>query len=105
MYGKEPEQLANTAKLFRIVLEDFTIDQISRAFIVHVKRSNEMPRPAEIVGLILRNGRPPRDAATYVQLAQKRERTKFVANGRTHDCLTLAEEAYMREYEEFQING
>lgn len=105
LYGKEPEQLENTVKLFRLALADFDIEKIQSAFVTHLQRSSEMPTPADIVTLIRRGNRPPFNQAVYVALAQKRERTKFTEGGRVHDCLTIDEGNYMREYEEFQLNG
>lgn len=105
LYGKEPEQLENTVKLFRLALADFDIEKIQSAFVTHLQRSSEMPTPADIVNLIKRGNKPPFSQAMYIALAQKRERTQFKDGGGVHDCLTLEEGRYMREYEEFQING
>jgi hypothetical protein len=105
LYGKEPEQLGNLNAMFQLVLEDYSIEQITAAFKFYISRNTEIPAPADIVNIIRRGNKPPFDKAMYVQLSQKRERTKFTANGRSYDCLTVAEGDYMREYEEFQING
>lgn len=105
MYGKNPEQLTNTVKLFRLVLADFTIEQINKAFVTHLQRSNEMPTPSEIVGLIQRDGRPPLDKSVYVALVQKRERTTMKYSYGTYDDLTNEEKEYISEYEKFNIKG
>jgi len=105
LYGKEPEQLVNTVKLFRLVLAEFTIEEIRRAFVIHLKRSTQMPTPAEIVGLIQRDGRPPLDKSTYIALVQKRERTTEIYSYGTYDDLTREEKAYILEYEQFNIHG
>lgn len=105
LYGKEPEQLENTVKLFRLVLADFDAEKIQSAFVTHLQRSSEMPTPADIVQLIRRENKPAFNQAFYVALAQKRERTHFTHGGKVHDCLTIEEGQYMRDYEEFQIHG
>jgi hypothetical protein len=98
-YGKEPEQLANAAKLFEMVLAPYPLDKIQAAFVQHLTRSPKMPTPHDIVSLIKRDGKPPLNQATYIALSQKKERTTFREAGVTANCLTIAEEQYMADYE------
>lgn len=105
LYGKEPEQLSNAVKLFDLALGAFTIEQIRAGFVAHLQRSIEMPTPADIVGYIRRDGKPPLDKAMYTALVQKRERTAFVDAGYHGNCLSIAEEKYINEYEEYMLNG
>lgn len=88
LYGKEPEALEALVGMFQMVLHDYTMGQISRAFALHLKRSNEMPAPADIANIIERGNKPPFERAVYVNLSRK------AAEDRTSD-----EWAYMRDYE------
>lgn len=94
LYGKTADQLTNTVKLFRMVLADFPFDKVERAFIKHLQMSDEMPTPASIVSLIQRDGKPPLNKEVYTALSRKKDYS------RSH-----AEDAYMKEYEDFHING
>ena len=92
LYGREPEALEALVSMFQMVLRDFTIDQIRQAFTLHLKRSNEMPAPADIASIIERGGKPPFERAVYVSLSRK------AAEQRTSDEWT-----YMSEYEAYVI--
>jgi hypothetical protein len=105
LFGKEPEQLKNAAALFQFALADYPVEKINDAFKAHLQRSTEMPTPADICTLIRRGNKPPFNQSLYISLVQKRERTSFKENGKTWDCLDAKETDYIREYEEFQLNG
>ena len=92
VYGKEPESLASVIAMFRLVLADYAVGSITDAFRIWLKRSNEMPTPADIASIIERGGKPPLERAVYVSLSRK------AAEQRTSD-----EWAYMREYEAYAI--
>ena len=92
LYGKEPEALEALVNIFQMVLHDYTMDQIRQAFTLHLKRSNEMPTPADIANIIERGNKPPFERAVYVNLSRK------PSEARTSD-----EWAYMREYENYAI--
>lgn len=94
LYGKEPEQLKNTASLFSMVLADFPINDITKAFTVHLQRSPEMPTPADICNIIRRGGKPPLDRSVYVSIGKKEAHLR-----------TSEEWAYLREFEEDAIRG
>lgn len=94
LYGKEPEQLKNAASLFSMVLADFEIGEITKAFTVHLQRSPEMPTPADICNIIRRGGKPPLDRSVYLYICKK------YGGDRSKE-----EWAYMREYEDDAING
>lgn len=94
LYGKEPEQIENTVKLFRMVLADFPSDKIQSAFVTHLQRSSEMPTPSDIVQLINRGNKPAFDKAVYIRLEKK-----------GYDARSRDEDEYMKEYEEFMIYG
>lgn len=94
MYGREPEQLEATTGIFQMVLADYPIAKIESAFKAYIKRSNEMPAPADIVNLIERGNKPPLDRAVYTSFSKKHP------ENRTHE-----EWAYMREYEQFMVRG
>ena len=105
VYGKEPEQIKNTIKVFILALAGFSMEQINAAFISHLSRSSEMPTPADIVQIIKREGKPPLEKSVYIALVQKRERTTTVYSYGTYNDLTRAEEEYIRDYEEYTLNG
>lgn len=93
-YGKEPEQIAGTVGLFRMVLADFTLTEIKNAFRVYLSRNNEMPTPADIAQIIRRGGKPPFNQSVYIRLEKK-----------GYDARTFEEDAYMAEYEADAFNG
>lgn len=99
LYGREPEQLEGATALFNLVLADYPFAKIEKAFRAYLSRNTEMPTPADIAALIRRNGKPPLEKSVYTALVQKRERTSFVENGRSWNCLTVDEEQYIAEYE------
>lgn len=105
IYGRTPEQLANTAWAFATTLSDFTLEQIEGAFKIWLQRSNVMPTPSDIYSLIKRNGAPPLDKSVYISLVQKRERTTFKEMYGTFDALTNEEKKYIQDYEDFMISG
>ena len=88
IYGKEPEVLESVVAMFRLVLADYPMEKIIDGFGVWLKRSNEMPAPADIANIIERGGKPPFECAVYVNLSRK------PAEQRTSE-----EWAYMRDYE------
>lgn len=94
VYGKTPEQLENTTALFMLVLGEFSGDQITEAFKLYISRSAEIPTPADIVGIIRRGNKPPFSQAVYIRLEKK-----------GHDARTFAEDAYMKDYEQYQVEG
>lgn len=101
-YGKQPEQLTNTVKMFVFVLGDYTADKIVTAFKLHLQRSRDMPTPADIVAIIRRGNKPPLDKSVYVSLCQKRERTAWrhgEHSWQRGDALTDEEAEYIKEYE------
>ena len=88
LYGREPEALEALVSMFQMVLHDYTMDQIRQAFALHLKRSNEMPTPADIANIIERGGKPPFERAVYVAIGKRDPVTR-----------TSDEWAYMRDYE------
>ena len=92
VYGKEPEALESVIAMFRLVLADYSVEKITGAFRLWLKRSNEMPAPADIANIIERGGKPPFERAVYVSLSRK------PPEQRTSD-----EWEYMREYENHAI--
>lgn len=92
LYGKEPEALESVVAMFRLVLADYPVEKIIAGFGAWLKRSNEMPTPADIASIIDRGGKPPLERVVYVSLSRK------AAEQRTSD-----EWAYMREYEAYAI--
>ena len=86
--------MESVTAMFRLVLADYGMDKITDAFRVWLKRSNEMPTPADIAGIIDRHGKPPLERAVYVAIGKRDPVTR-----------TSDEWAYMREFEAAAIGG
>jgi hypothetical protein len=94
VYGKDPEQLQNLNSVFQMVLADYTLDQVRKAFSFYLKHNSDLPAPADIVNIIERNGKPPLDKSIYIAISKKHE------SDRTgQECL------YIKDYERFMITG
>lgn len=104
-YGKEPEQLKNMNAAFQLVLAPYTTEQVKSAFLFYLSNYKKIPVPSDIVSIIKRGNKPPFEKSVYVALVQKRERTSFKECGATYNCLTSDEVEYIRDYENFLING
>lgn len=48
-YGKPPEALANMHRAFMFALDDYDPEQIRRGFVDHLRKSKEIPTPADII--------------------------------------------------------
>lgn len=94
LYGKEPEQIGNLNAMFQFVLADYSYDKIMEAFRFYLSTSSELPTPADIVGIIKRGNKPPLEKSVYTALSKKKDYAR-----------SNAEDRYMREYEDFYING
>lgn len=94
VYGKEPEQMKSVNSMFQLVLSDYNIEDIRRAFAYYLKHNTDLPAPADIVNIIERGDKPPLDKTVYVSISKK------LAENRTKD-----EWQYMRDYEKFMITG
>ena len=92
IYGKEPESLESVIAMFRLVLADYPVENITEAFRVWLKRSNEMPTPADIASIIERGGKPPLERAVYVAIGKRDPAMR-----------TSDEWAYMRDYEAYAV--
>lgn len=51
-FGKEPEQLTNLQKAFKLVLWDYEFADIKGAFVEYLAKESKMPTPSDIVKLI-----------------------------------------------------
>lgn len=94
VYGKEPEQLDNLNKMFQMVLADFPYEAIEKAFIYYISHNSELPAPADIATIIRRGNKPPFDKTVYVTISKKYPEDR-----------TRAEWAYMKDYENFMVEG
>lgn len=93
-YGKEPEQLDSVKKLMHFALADYNIQQVREAFAYYFKHNSEFPAPADIVQIIERGNKPPFDRAVYTSISKKRA-----------DERSSEEWKYMRDYEDWNLNG
>ena len=92
LYGKEPEALESVVAMFRLVLADYPVEKIIAGFVAWLKRSNEMPTPADIANVIERGGKPPLERVVYVAIAKRDAAMR-----------TAEEWAYMRDYEAYAV--
>lgn len=94
LYGREPEQLEAVNGMFQLVLAEYHLSDIRRAFAYYLSVSSEMPTPADICNIIRRGNKPPLERSVYVSISKKPpcERDTY-------------EWSYMREYEAFLIHG
>lgn len=88
LYGKGVENTKVVIQLFHQILDNQPADKVIKAFEVWLERSQEFPTPADIIGLIKRNGKPPYDKARYIAIQKK-----------YGDERTSAEWQYLQEYE------
>lgn len=91
MYGRAPDSLETVALLFHNMLGKYPADKVIKAFELWLERSQEFPTPADIVGLLRRNGKPPLSKERYIAISKKD------GQDRTPD-----DWQYMREYEKEQ---
>lgn len=104
-YGKTPEQITASVKIFSLVLAKYPIDDIRAAFVAYLENHAEIPTPADIVGYIRREGHKPMDKALYIALCQKRQQTSWSEGPnpwQKGDGLNNAEAKYIRDYERLE---
>jgi hypothetical protein len=94
VYGRDPDALEACIEMHMMVLADFPIADIERAFILHLRRSAEMPTPSDIASLIERRGKPPLERSVYISISRK--------DGAD---LTPDDWQYLRDYEHFAKTG
>lgn len=94
LYGKQGASLENTMGLFQMVLGDYPMDKIRKAFAFYLRTGSEMPTPADIATIIERGNKPAFDKQVYGMICKKSGCDR-----------TEAEWQYKREYESFMING
>lgn len=91
LYGRDPGSLESVNEVFHLVLGQYPADKTIKAFTTWIERSQEFPTPADIIGLIKRNGKPPLTKEMYIQISKKD------GEDRSPD-----DWQYMREYESEQ---
>jgi len=94
LYGKKSDSMKATAQTFQRILSNHCIADIAQAFDIWMKRQTQFPTPADIYGLIERNGKPPLSKVMYVNISKKD------AYHRTSD-----DWEYIKEYELYQRTG
>jgi hypothetical protein len=71
LYGRQPENIEIINRTFHSVLGKFPADKVVRAFEVWLERSQEFPTPADIIGLVKRNGKPSLSKELYIAISRK----------------------------------
>ena len=69
-YGDKAQMMALRDQMFQLVLADCTIEEIRKAFIMHIARSPNLPTPHDIVALIDPTMQPL-SQAMYIKLTKK----------------------------------
>lgn len=88
-YGKTVEDLDATLGLFELVMEEYRPEQVKAGMLQWLKTSNQMPTPADIIGIIDPPPKEP-DRAVYVSISKK-----------APELRTSEDWSFMREYEDF----
>lgn len=88
LYGRDVANTATVIELFHKILGKYPAEKVIRAFEIWLERSQEFPTPADIIGLIKRNGKPPLSKERYISISKKD------GEDRTRD-----DWQYLREYE------
>ena len=94
MYGRAPESTATVERLFQTMLAPYPAGKVIRAFEAWLERSQEFPTPADIIGLIKRNGKPPLKESDIIAIRKK--------DGEDRDG---TEWRMLREWDEQQSEG
>lgn len=71
MYGRAPESMESVTLLFHSILGNYPAKRVIRAFETWLERSQEFPTPADIIGLIKRNGKPTPTREMYISASKK----------------------------------
>lgn len=91
MYGRAPESMETIVVLFHSILGKYPGEKVTRAFEIWLEQSQEFPTPADIIGIIRRNGRQPVPKEIYISISKK-----------DYDSRTYEEKKLMERYEEEQ---
>lgn len=70
-YGKTAKDMETMAHGFVAMLGDYPAEKVKKAFLTHVKRSEELPTMAGIISLIERNGKPPMKESDVIAVRKK----------------------------------
>lgn len=89
MYGRQPENIEIINQVFHKILGKYPARKVLKAFEIWMERSQEFPTPADISGIIKRNGNPPLSREIYISLSKKDGEDR-----------TGADWKYLRNYEE-----
>lgn len=70
MYGRAPESTKTISNLFHSLLAPYPAHKVIKAFETWIEKSQEFPTPADIIGLIKRNGRAAITDAQYIAVSK-----------------------------------
>ena len=71
LYGRSVENTKGIIQIFHRLLSDYPAEKVIKAFEKWIERSQEFPTPADIIGLIKRNGKPPYERSRYIAIMKK----------------------------------
>lgn len=94
LFGKEPEQLVATTRLFHMILADYSIEVVEDAFKKYMKIHTNMPAPADIVNII-EPPAPKIEWPVYIELKRR------IREGRSY--VTPEEKEFIRNCEDLAI--
>ncbi len=71
LYGREVANTGTVIGLFQSMLAKYPAEKVIRAFEIWLEKSQEFPTPADIIGLIKRNGNPPLSKEMFIAISKK----------------------------------
>lgn len=71
LYGREPEAFEASVQVIQRVLSGYPAEKAEKAVLTWLERSAEFPTPADLVGLIKRNGKPPLRESDIIAIRKK----------------------------------
>lgn len=94
-YGDKAQMMEYRDQMFQLVLGEYSLTQIQKAFVEHVKRSPNLPTPHDIASII-DPSLEPLSQAMYIRISEK------IKDGSS--WVTDAEREYMRRYEARELS-
>jgi hypothetical protein len=71
LYGRDVESSGGVINLFQRAFARYPAEKVVRALEIWLERKQEFPTPADIIGLIKRNGKEPVAKEIYIDISKK----------------------------------
>ncbi len=86
-YGKSPEQLESSVMLMQMVLGEFDYDAVRGAFMQFLQVSSDMPKPADIIGILEPEKKVKKwCAVTFGEIKRRIRHCEFVSSAEHKYC-------------------